>query len=134
MGRRCSRCSWTSPRASSSRSPQRTTTTDGEPCAHSFLAAALGRLLLELFCDGECLDGAQPAQQIRRAGAQGRASRPAAWRSLKPPGSPRRPARPYRSAGADPRDHRSLVSGPTAAAPERTDHARPSRSQGMPGS
>ncbi|WP_240509399.1 hypothetical protein [Streptomyces agglomeratus] len=31
---------------------------DGEPCAHSFLAAALGRLLLELLCDGECLAGA----------------------------------------------------------------------------
>jgi hypothetical protein len=31
---------------------------DGEPCAHSFLAAALGRLLLELLCDGECLSGA----------------------------------------------------------------------------
>ncbi|GGX47474.1 hypothetical protein [Streptomyces chryseus] len=31
---------------------------DGEPCAHSFLAAALGRLLLELLCHGECLAGA----------------------------------------------------------------------------
>ncbi|MFZ3492329.1 hypothetical protein ACODT5_03650 [Streptomyces sp. 5.8] len=31
---------------------------DGEPCAHSFLAAALGRLLLELLCDGECLANA----------------------------------------------------------------------------
>jgi hypothetical protein len=31
---------------------------DGEPCAHSFLAAALGRLLLELFCHGVCLAGA----------------------------------------------------------------------------
>ncbi|MEV7482360.1 hypothetical protein [Streptomyces halstedii] len=31
---------------------------DGEPCAHSFLAAALGRLLLEMLCDGECLPGA----------------------------------------------------------------------------
>ncbi|WP_329028085.1 hypothetical protein [Streptomyces sp. NBC_00690] len=28
---------------------------DGEPCAHSFLAAALGRILLELLCHGECL-------------------------------------------------------------------------------
>ncbi|MGZ2362373.1 hypothetical protein LRE75_37955 [Streptomyces sp. 372A] len=28
---------------------------DGEPCAHSFLAAALGRLLLELLCHGVCL-------------------------------------------------------------------------------
>ncbi|GAB3949517.1 hypothetical protein GCM10028832_01710 [Streptomyces sparsus] len=28
---------------------------DGEPCAHSFLAAALGRLLLKLLCHGECL-------------------------------------------------------------------------------
>ncbi|MET9774552.1 hypothetical protein ABZ023_09780 [Streptomyces sp. NPDC006367] len=30
---------------------------DGEPCAHSFLAAALGRLLLEVLChaDGACL-------------------------------------------------------------------------------
>ncbi|MFG2623150.1 hypothetical protein ACGFXC_36630 [Streptomyces sp. NPDC048507] len=28
---------------------------DGEPCAHSFLAAALGRLLLELACHGVCL-------------------------------------------------------------------------------
>ncbi|MFF8387316.1 hypothetical protein ACF053_27250 [Streptomyces kanasensis] len=27
---------------------------DGEPCAHSFLAAALGRLLLELLCHGVC--------------------------------------------------------------------------------
>lgn len=31
---------------------------DGEPCAHSFLAAALGRLLLEMLCDGACLAGA----------------------------------------------------------------------------
>ncbi|MDX3540687.1 hypothetical protein PV721_41655 [Streptomyces sp. MB09-01] len=31
---------------------------DGEPCAHSFLAAALGRLLLELLCHGECLASA----------------------------------------------------------------------------
>jgi hypothetical protein len=30
---------------------------DGEPCAQSFLAAALGRLLLELLCHGVCLDG-----------------------------------------------------------------------------
>ncbi|MFE7618177.1 hypothetical protein [Streptomyces sp. NPDC057496] len=30
---------------------------DGEPCAHSFLAAALGRLLLEMLCDGVCLGG-----------------------------------------------------------------------------
>ncbi|GGZ18121.1 hypothetical protein [Streptomyces nitrosporeus] len=29
-----------------------------EPCAHSFLAAALGRLLLELLCHGVCLGGA----------------------------------------------------------------------------
>ncbi|MFE0886948.1 hypothetical protein [Streptomyces rochei] len=29
---------------------------DGEPCAHSFLAAALGRLLLELLCHGVCLN------------------------------------------------------------------------------
>ncbi|MEU0659407.1 hypothetical protein [Streptomyces lavendulocolor] len=29
-----------------------------EPCAHSFLAAALGRLLLELLSDGACLSGA----------------------------------------------------------------------------
>ncbi|MFC4506161.1 MULTISPECIES: hypothetical protein [Streptomyces] len=30
---------------------------DGQPCAHSFLAAALGRLLLEVLChgDGACL-------------------------------------------------------------------------------
>ncbi|MFS0696726.1 hypothetical protein [Streptomyces nitrosporeus] len=28
---------------------------DAEPCAHSFLAAALGRLLLELLCHGVCL-------------------------------------------------------------------------------
>ncbi|MGW1776270.1 hypothetical protein [Streptomyces sp. NPDC002104] len=28
---------------------------DGEPCAHSFLAAALGRLLLELLCHSVCL-------------------------------------------------------------------------------
>ncbi|WFB88328.1 MULTISPECIES: hypothetical protein [Streptomyces] len=28
---------------------------DGEPCAHSFLAAALGRLLLELLGHGACL-------------------------------------------------------------------------------
>ncbi|MFJ8195244.1 hypothetical protein ACIQ8D_36745 [Streptomyces sp. NPDC096094] len=30
---------------------------DGEPCAHSILAAALGRLLLEVLChaDGACL-------------------------------------------------------------------------------
>ncbi|MEU0163161.1 hypothetical protein ABZ154_31270 [Streptomyces sp. NPDC006261] len=31
---------------------------DGAPCAHSFLAAALGRLLLELLCHGECLANA----------------------------------------------------------------------------
>ncbi|MFD3334730.1 hypothetical protein ACFWV1_19060 [Streptomyces sp. NPDC058700] len=31
---------------------------DGEPCAHSFLAAALGRLLLELLCHSVCLAGA----------------------------------------------------------------------------
>jgi hypothetical protein len=31
---------------------------DEEPCAHSFLAAALGRLLLELLSDGACLSGA----------------------------------------------------------------------------
>ncbi|MFF5456197.1 hypothetical protein ACFY40_33970 [Streptomyces sp. NPDC012950] len=30
---------------------------DGEPCEHSFLAAALGRLLLELLRDGACLSG-----------------------------------------------------------------------------
>ncbi|GGU67750.1 hypothetical protein [Streptomyces daghestanicus] len=30
---------------------------DGEPCTHSFLAAALGRLLLELLCHGVCLGG-----------------------------------------------------------------------------
>ncbi|MFJ5212860.1 hypothetical protein [Streptomyces nigra] len=29
---------------------------DGEPCAHSFLAAALERLLLELLCHGVCLN------------------------------------------------------------------------------
>lgn len=28
---------------------------DGEPCEHSFLAAALGRLLLELLCHSVCL-------------------------------------------------------------------------------
>ncbi|MFD6045891.1 hypothetical protein ACFWG7_32000 [Streptomyces koyangensis] len=32
---------------------------DGEPCAHSFLAAALGRLLLELPCHGVCLANAR---------------------------------------------------------------------------
>ncbi|MFD3337342.1 hypothetical protein ACFWV1_32600 [Streptomyces sp. NPDC058700] len=31
---------------------------DGEPCAHSFLAAALGRLLLNLLCHSVCLAGA----------------------------------------------------------------------------
>ncbi|MEU9983776.1 hypothetical protein [Streptomyces sp. NPDC050856] len=31
---------------------------DGEPCAHSFLAAALGRLLLELLCHSVCLANA----------------------------------------------------------------------------
>ncbi|MFJ6493550.1 hypothetical protein [Streptomyces californicus] len=31
---------------------------DGELCAHSFLAEALGRLLLELLSDGTCLSGA----------------------------------------------------------------------------
>ncbi|WP_411575220.1 hypothetical protein [Streptomyces fradiae] len=31
---------------------------DGEPCAHSFLAAALGQLLLELLCHGVCLANA----------------------------------------------------------------------------
>ncbi|MFF5783156.1 hypothetical protein ACFY7Y_40365 [Streptomyces virginiae] len=31
---------------------------DGDPCAHSFLAAALGRLLLELLCHSVCLAGA----------------------------------------------------------------------------
>ncbi|MFJ6017518.1 hypothetical protein [Streptomyces sp. NPDC092952] len=30
---------------------------DGEPCAHSFLAAALGRLLLEMLGDSACLAG-----------------------------------------------------------------------------
>lgn len=34
---------------------------DGEPCAHSFLAAALGRLLLELLCHGVCLANAPGA-------------------------------------------------------------------------
>jgi len=29
----------------------------GEPCEHSFLAPALGRLLLELLCHGVCLGG-----------------------------------------------------------------------------
>ncbi|MFE0737396.1 hypothetical protein [Streptomyces sp. NPDC058855] len=32
---------------------------DGEPCEHSFLAAALGRLLLELLCHSVCLAGAR---------------------------------------------------------------------------
>ncbi|MEU9191291.1 hypothetical protein AB0D14_43800 [Streptomyces sp. NPDC048484] len=32
---------------------------DGEPCAHSFLAAALGRLLLELLCHSVCLASAR---------------------------------------------------------------------------
>ncbi|GGU67669.1 hypothetical protein [Streptomyces daghestanicus] len=32
---------------------------DGEPCAHSFLAAALGRLLLEFLCHGVCLANAR---------------------------------------------------------------------------
>ncbi|MCY0921108.1 hypothetical protein OS965_23465 [Streptomyces sp. H27-G5] len=32
---------------------------DGEPCAHSFLAAALGRLLLELACHSVCLASSQ---------------------------------------------------------------------------
>ncbi|WP_331720135.1 hypothetical protein OG762_51815 (plasmid) [Streptomyces sp. NBC_01136] len=32
---------------------------DGEPCAHSFLAAALGRLLLELLCHSVCLANAR---------------------------------------------------------------------------
>lgn len=31
---------------------------DGDPCAHSFLAAALGRPLRELLCHGECLASA----------------------------------------------------------------------------
>ncbi|MFF1481433.1 hypothetical protein ACFVYD_28445 [Streptomyces sp. NPDC058301] len=31
---------------------------DGEPCAHSFLEAALGRLLLEFLCHGVCLANA----------------------------------------------------------------------------
>ncbi|MFF5861050.1 hypothetical protein ACFY8B_36580 [Streptomyces sp. NPDC012751] len=31
---------------------------DGEPCAHSFLAATLGRLLLEILCHGVCLANA----------------------------------------------------------------------------
>ncbi|MFI8515429.1 hypothetical protein ACIGHB_30300 [Streptomyces sp. NPDC085460] len=30
---------------------------NGEPCEHSFLAAALGRLLLELLCHSVCLSG-----------------------------------------------------------------------------
>lgn len=30
---------------------------DGRPCEHSFLAAALGQLLLELLCHGVCLGG-----------------------------------------------------------------------------
>ncbi|MGA5558943.1 hypothetical protein [Streptomyces lavendulocolor] len=30
---------------------------DGEPCEHSFLAAAIGQLLLELLCHGVCLGG-----------------------------------------------------------------------------
>ncbi|QNT98434.1 hypothetical protein HEP81_08208 (plasmid) [Streptomyces griseofuscus] len=34
---------------------------DGEPCAHSFLAAALGRLLLELLCHCVCLANAAGA-------------------------------------------------------------------------
>ncbi|MEW2623666.1 hypothetical protein [Streptomyces sp. NPDC048106] len=36
---------------------------DGEPCAHSFLAAALGRLLLELLCHGVCLADAPGVAQ-----------------------------------------------------------------------
>ncbi|MGI5359451.1 hypothetical protein ACQI4E_29640 [Streptomyces sp. CA-252508] len=32
---------------------------DGEPCEHSFLAAALGRLLLELLCHSVCLASAR---------------------------------------------------------------------------
>lgn len=36
---------------------------DGGPCAHSFLAAALGRLLLELLCDAACLAGAPGVAQ-----------------------------------------------------------------------
>jgi len=36
---------------------------DGEPCAHSFLAAALGRLLLELLCHSVCLAGARGMAQ-----------------------------------------------------------------------
>ncbi|KUH38272.1 hypothetical protein [Streptomyces kanasensis] len=31
---------------------------NGEPCAHSFLAAALGRLLLEVLCHSVCLANA----------------------------------------------------------------------------
>lgn len=31
---------------------------DGKPCAHSFLAAALGQLLLELLCHSVCMAGA----------------------------------------------------------------------------
>ncbi|MFD6915997.1 hypothetical protein [Streptomyces virginiae] len=34
------------------------TAADGDLCAHSFLAAALGRLLLELLCHGVCLANA----------------------------------------------------------------------------
>ncbi|MFF2654321.1 hypothetical protein [Streptomyces sp. NPDC058045] len=41
---------------------------DGEPCAHSFMAAALGRLLLEVLCngDGACLAFPCIAQTIIR--------------------------------------------------------------------
>ncbi|MGP3635334.1 hypothetical protein ACTU45_18525 [Streptomyces sp. 24-1644] len=39
---------------------------DEEPCAHSFLAAGLGRHLLELLCHGVCLANAPGAQTIIR--------------------------------------------------------------------
>ncbi|MEU9616477.1 hypothetical protein AB0D56_33755 [Streptomyces sp. NPDC048209] len=37
---------------------------DGEPCAHSFLSAALGRLLLELLAEKECLAGVPGAAHL----------------------------------------------------------------------
>ncbi|WP_405204082.1 hypothetical protein OG795_00090 [[Kitasatospora] papulosa] len=37
---------------------------DGEPCAHSFLSASLGRLLLEVRAEKECLAGVPGAAHL----------------------------------------------------------------------
>jgi hypothetical protein len=49
---------------------------DGHPCAHPFLAAALGRLLLEVLCHGDGTYLAFPPASPRPSSASPRASSP----------------------------------------------------------